>query len=159
VLREHPAGDNQRIQLRLGDSVPEFSFTDLDGKAQRFTEFRGRYVLLDFWGTWCGPCRAELPNLEKAYEQFRARSFIILGMNDEKEPDKARKVLSNAGVTYPQSTGEAGNDLVYKRFRIDRFPTKVLLDPAGKVIALDSDGSFDRQHLLSTLDKLLPPSK
>jgi thiol-disulfide isomerase/thioredoxin len=159
VVREHPAGDNKRIRLHLGDSIPEFSFTDLAGKPHRFTEFRGRYVLLDFWGTWCGPCRAELPNLEKAYRQFRARNFIILGMNDEEESDQVRKVLSDASVTYPQSTGEAGKDLVHKRFRIDRFPTKALLDPQGKIIALDSDGSFDRQHLQSTLDKLLPPAK
>ncbi|HEY3939854.1 MAG TPA: TlpA disulfide reductase family protein [Bryobacteraceae bacterium] len=159
VVREHPAGDNKRIQLHLGDSIPEFSFTDLAGKSHRFSEFHGRYVLLDFWGTWCGPCRAELPNLEKAYRQFRARNFIILGMNDEEESAKVRKVLSDAGVTYPQSTGEAGKDLVHKRFRIDRFPTKALVDPQGKIIALDSDGSFDRQHLLSTLDKLLPPGK
>ncbi len=159
LLREHPASDNKRIPLRLGDSVPEFSFTDLNGKSHRFSEFRGKYVLLDFWGTWCGPCRQELPNLERAYQQFRARDFIILGMSDDQETEKVRKVLSDAGVTYPQSSGEAGHDLVYKRFRINRFPTKVLLNPEGKIIALDSDGSFDHEHIMSTLDKQLAPKK
>ena len=159
VIREHPPGDNKRITLRVGDAVPDFSFTDLDGHPHSFSEFHGRYVLLDFWGTWCGPCRRELPDLEKTYQQFRSRSFVMLGMDDDKETEKARKVLSEAGVTYPQSTGETGNDLVYKRFRIDRFPTKVLFNPEGKVIALDSDGAFDREHIESTLDKLLPPAK
>lgn len=87
------------------------------------------------------------------------RGLVILGMGDDKETDKTRKLLSDAGVTYPQSSGETGNALVYKRFRIDRFPTKALLDPQGKVVALDFDGSFDREHITSTLDKLLPPAQ
>lgn len=159
TVREQPAGNNKRIRLRVGGLVSNFSFTDLDGKAHDFSEFRGKYVLLDFWGTWCGPCRRELPDLEKAYRQFRPRGLVVLGMGDDKETDQARKVLSEALVTYPQSSGETGNALVHKRFRIDRFPTKALLDPEGKVIALDADGAFDRDHITSTLDKLLPPSR
>jgi hypothetical protein len=80
-------------------------------------------------------------------------------MSDEQETDKVRKVLAEAGVTYPQSCGEAGHDLVYKRFRINRFPTKVLLNPEGKIIALDADGSFDQDHIRSTLDKQLAPKQ
>jgi len=68
-------------------------------------------------------------------------------------------VLADAGVTYLQSSGETGNSLVYKRFRINRFPTKALMDPERKVIALDLDGTLDREHLNSTLDKLLPRVK
>ena len=155
-LREHPAGDNKRIILQVGDVVPDFSFSDLDGKPHRLSEFQGKYILLDFWGTWCGPCRRELPDLEKAYQQFRSRGLVILGMDDEKDTEKAKKALADAGVTYPQSGGEVGNALVYRKFRISRFPTKALLSPERRILALDSDGSFDREHLLSTLDKLLP---
>ena len=159
VVREHPAGDNRRILLHVGDQVPDFPYTDLDGKPHRLSEFHGKYVLLDFWGTWCGPCRRELPDLEKAWQQFRPRGLVVLGMDDDVDTAAARKVLNEAGVTYPQSSGETGNALVHKQFRIDRFPTKALLDPEGKVVALDSDGSFDRDHIGSTLDKLLPPAK
>ena len=115
VLREHPAGENNRISLLVGDTILDFQFTDLDGKPHRFSEFHGKYVLLDFWGTWCGPCRAESPDLEKIYQQFRPRGLTILGMGDDKETEKVRKVLSEAGVTFPQSSGETGNALVHKR--------------------------------------------
>jgi peroxiredoxin len=159
VVREHPTGDNRRIPLHVGEPLPDFPYTDLDGKPHRLSEFHGKYVLLDFWGTWCGPCRRELPDLEKAWQQFRPRGLVVLGMDDDVDTAAARKVLSEAGVTYPQSSGETGNALVHKQFRIDRFPTKALLDPEGKVIALDSDGSFDRDHIASTLDRLLPQAK
>ena len=136
--------------------MSDFAFTDLDGKSRRLSEFRGNYVLLDFWGTWCAPCMRELPDLENASKQFRSRSLVILGIGDDREVDKQRKALAEAGVTYPQAVGDSGYDLVNKRFRINSFPTKVLLDPAGRVVALDNDGSFGREHLAATLDRLLP---
>jgi peroxiredoxin len=160
VVREHPAEDYLRIPLRVGYVVPDFAFTDLDGKAHKFSEFRGKYMLMDFWGTWCPACRKELPDLEKAFRQFRARNFAILGIGDDKDLQKARKVLGEAGVTYPQSSGETGYDLVHKRFGVTAFPSKALVNPEGKIIALDdSQGSFRAGNITATLDKLLPPAK
>ncbi len=160
VVREHPAEDYLRIPLRVGNAVPDFAFADLDGKAHKFSEFRGKYVLLDFWGTWCPNCGKELPDLEKAYQQFRARNFVILGMGDDKDPQKARKVLAAAGVTYPQSSGETGYDLVHNRFGVSAFPSKALVNPEGKIIALDDDANaFRSGNITATLDKLLPSAK
>ncbi len=158
VIRDHPAGGNPRIPLRLGEQIPDFQFTDLDGKTHQFREFKGRYVLLDFWGTWCGPCRAELPNLEKAYQQFRGRKFVVLGMDDDRDVAKARALLQEKGVTFPQSTGDMGNDLVYKRFRVNRFPTAVLIDPSGKIVSLDFEDQFRGENTARTLDRFLPPA-
>jgi peroxiredoxin len=156
VVRTHPSGDNKRIALGVGEAVPDFAFEDLDGKEHRYSEFKGKYVLLSFWGTWCGPCLKQLPDLEKAYQQFRPRGLVILGMGDDREVEKARRALSAAGVTFPQSVGDTGNELVYKRFRINRFPTKLLVGPDAKVLAVDSDGSMLPEQLPATLNKLLP---
>jgi thiol-disulfide isomerase/thioredoxin len=159
VIRDHPAGQNPRIPLHVGEQVPDFPFTDPEGKVHQFAEFKGKYVLLDFWGTWCGPCRAELPNLEKAFQQFRGRQFTLLGMNDDRDVAKMHALLQEKGVTFPQSTGDMGNELVYKRFRINRFPTAVLIDPTGKIISLDLQGEFRGENLAKMLDRILPPAQ
>ena len=155
LLLEHPAGDNLRIQLQAGEAIPDFEFTDLDGKTRRFSEFRGHYVLLDFWGTWCGPCRRELPTIEKISRQFRARNLLALGMNDDRDVAKVRLLLQGNGITFPQSTGDMGHELVYKRFRIDAFPTEVLTDPSGKIVDTPND-ALRGERLGPTLDKLQP---
>jgi thiol-disulfide isomerase/thioredoxin len=107
TVRVHPASANTRIMLQPGVTVTDFAFTDLDVKPHRLSEFRGKYVLLDFWATWCGPCMRELPNLEKASQQFRSRSLVILGIGDDREAEKQRKALSAAGVTFPQAAGDS----------------------------------------------------
>src|SRR5215475_13395190 len=73
VMRSHPAGDYKRVELKMGSALPDFQFTDFNGKKRRLSEFRGKYVLIDFWGTWCGPCRRELPYLKAAYRNFQPR--------------------------------------------------------------------------------------
>lgn len=158
VVREHPPGDNTRIPLRVGDTLPDFSYTDIDNKSHHLSEFRGSYVLLDFWGTWCAPCRAELPNLEKAWQRFRTRGLVILGIDDDEEVEQARKLLEEKHVTFFQALAPSGRELVKKRFRVSMFPTLALLDPEGKLILLD-ENLLRGDGLAATLEGLLPPAK
>src|SRR5258706_1709362 len=72
VLRENEAKDYKRHELYLNKDFPDFSFTDLDGKQRSFSEFKGKFVLLDIWGFWCGPCRRELPYIREAYRRFQS---------------------------------------------------------------------------------------
>ncbi|HEY0098945.1 MAG TPA: redoxin domain-containing protein, partial [Pyrinomonadaceae bacterium] len=83
LLRTHAPSDYKRVELRIGGEVPDFAFTDFAGKKRRLSEFRGKYVLIDFWGLWCPACRTELPYLKLAYSRFQARGFEILGMNTD----------------------------------------------------------------------------
>lgn len=137
VLRVHPLEAYKYIDVQAGDAMPEFAFTDFEGRARRLSDFRGRYLLLDFWGTWCGPCLAEFPTLRTARERFAERGFEILGIDYEKGGtlEHARTVVKERGVTWPNATPETVKELVEDVLRITAFPSKILVGPDGRVIA------------------------
>lgn len=153
VVIEHPAGANTRLSLRVGDALSDFAFTGTDGKSHHFSELHGKYVLLDFWETSCIPCRQEMPFIEKAWQRFHSRDFVALGINDDGDAKKARQFLTQQGIGFPQAIGPAAMQLVEKRFRIEAFPTEVLVNRAGKIVAMDN--SLRGENLQGTLDKLL----
>jgi thiol-disulfide isomerase/thioredoxin len=147
--------------LTTGSVVPDFDFTDFDGKSRRFSEFRGRVVLLDFWASWCSPCLADIPQLKNAYQKYHASGFEIIGMDSEtlgqKDIDasfakdaqmRAREIVSTRGISWTQSTADSSFPIAAGSFGIENLPAKILIDRSGKVIA--------RIKSLSELDELLP---
>jgi thiol-disulfide isomerase/thioredoxin len=161
VLRAHPASDYKRTELRLGGEVPDFGFTDFKGKKRKLSEFRGKYVLIDFWGTWCGPCRREMPYLKSAYRNCQPRGLEILGMNTdgvEILPD-VKRWLDGNGLSWTQATRESIREVI-RSFRIHAYPTTMLIGPDGKILSLNQtrsgQPSLRGQELLKSLDKLLP---
>ncbi len=161
VLREHQAKDYKRMELAVGRDLPDFSFVDLDGKKRKFSEFRGKYVLLDFWGFWCPPCLKELPYLREAYKRFQSRNFEIVGMNtDEYTPDSIKKNLEKNGMTWTQAQRDSFSDLRDYQFRIESFPTTLLIAPDGKILSLSrqekGEPDLRGKDLLETLDEILP---
>ncbi len=83
ALASRTAADYERIELRLGSTMPDFAFTAMDGSKRHLSDFRGKHLLIDFWGTWCGPCVGEIPFLKKAYDTYKDKGFEILGMDNE----------------------------------------------------------------------------
>jgi thiol-disulfide isomerase/thioredoxin len=151
------AEDHGPIDVRRGTSVPDFGFTDFDGAPRRLSDFRGKYLLLDFWGSWCGPCRAEVPYAKAAYERFRGRSFEILGLNYERSAgvDQVRALLRAQGVTWTFATADSVRSLIKQRFRVEGFPTLILLDWNGTIVETDGD-LLRGDELARTLDRVLP---
>ena len=131
-----------------GSPAPDFVRTDMDGKTVRLSDFRGKYVLLDFWGTWCGPCRASHPHLVSLYEKYSDRvQFINIaseGNSKEQTVEKWKKAVREDGLVWTQILNDAkpDNDLV-KLFNISAFPSKVLIDKDGKIMVIEV-GSSER---------------
>ncbi len=162
VMRSHEASDYKRAELYVGKEFPEFTFTDFDGKKRKFSEFRGKYVLLDVWGFWCPPCRAELPYLREAHKRFKTRNLELVGLNtDETFTISSMKENLNKNEmnwTHAQFSSVLG--FLKTQLRISSFPTTFLISPEGKILSMsrtDRDELDLRgRDLLESLDETLP---
>jgi peroxiredoxin len=127
----------------IGSVAPVFTQNDTSGKAIKLTDFRGKYVLLDFWASWCGPCRAENPNYVKAYAEYKDKGFTILGVSLDQPGghDAWLAAIKKDGLTWTQvSDLKYWNNEVAKLYDIRAVPQNFLIDPTGKIIAKDLRG-------------------
>jgi peroxiredoxin len=123
-----------RVSLETGSVVPEFSFTDIDGKLRRLSDYRGKVVLLDFWGVWCAPCVAEAPKLAAIYHKLHEKGFEVIGIHMGNEMAALRKFIAEKGMPWAQSIEEERGAL-HKLFRVDRWPTYYLIGKDGTIRA------------------------
>ena len=122
----------------VGKEAPDFSMPDVNGKEVKLSSFRGKYVLVDFWASWCGPCRSENPNLVNAYNQFKDKNFTVLGVSLDRpgQKDKWLKAINDDKLAWTNiSDLQFWNSPVVSLYGFDGIPFNVLVDPQGKVIA------------------------
>ncbi len=116
-----------------GNMFQDFEAT-YEGKTTKLSDYvgKGQYVLVDFWASWCGPCRSEIPNLKKIYEQYKSDKFTVLGVATWDEPAKSLKAIEEDGVTYPQmlNAQKAGSDA----YAISSIPEIILFGPDGTIL-------------------------
>jgi peroxiredoxin len=135
------AGGEEPSSVKVGQVAPDFTLPDPSGKMISLSSFRGKYLLVDFWASWCGPCRQENPNVVKAYQQYKGKNFTILGVSLDKTKDQWQKAIQADGLAWNHvSDLKFWDSAVVPLYGINAIPTNFLLDPQGKVIATNLRG-------------------
>ena len=121
---------------KVGGMAPEITMVDTSGKPFSLSMLRGKYVLVDFWASWCGPCRGENPNVVKAYNEFKNKNFTVLGVSLDKEKAQWTKAIVEDNLTwYHISDLKYWSSAAVPLYGIEGIPYNVLVDPQGKIIA------------------------
>jgi peroxiredoxin len=161
-LRQSARGKNiatiiQNIKnTAIGKIAPDFEQNNTENKPVKLSDYRGKYILLDFWASWCHPCRDENPYLVKAYEQFKDKKFSIISISLDNDRDKWMSAIQEDKLTWTQlSDLGGGSNTVAVLYGVSFIPRNFLIDPDGKIIAKDLRGA----GLSKTLEKLCNSDK
>jgi peroxiredoxin len=114
-----------------GQSAPDFALKSSSGENLRLSEFRGDVVMVNFWATWCGPCRQEMPLLDELYTRYQRVGFSLLGVNIDDNSSKAMNMVSELGVSFPVLFD--AHKEVSKLYEVEAMPVTILIDREGTV--------------------------
>lgn len=122
--------------VQIGQTAPAFSMKTIDGKTANLADFKGKYVLLDFWASWCMPCRQENPNVVKAYNKYKDRNFSIFSVSLDKDAAAWKQAVAADKLTWTH--GSELSDFegpTVRLYQVEAIPSSFLIDPAGKIVA------------------------
>ncbi|MGH9490654.1 MAG: TlpA family protein disulfide reductase [Terriglobales bacterium] len=139
---------------RRGETAPDFTYRDWAGQRHQLSEFAGHYVLLDFWASWCVPCRAEMKTLREAYARDHAQGLDVLGLDADQDPARGEKFLRAAGLPWPQAASASTYGVTHRVWSIRWLPTLILLDPHRQIVWVSGNGGrgLSGKRLLAALN-------
>ena len=129
--------------------APEFEEKTAEQIAIKLSSFKGQYVLVDFWASWCGPCRQENPNVVEAYEAFKDKNFTVLGVSIDDREDLWTKAVNADGLVWTQLLDRTKS--IAQLYGINAIPKNFLVNPEGKIVAKNLRGSA----LMKTLNEII----
>jgi len=125
------AGSSLASSGLAGQEAPDFVLKSASGTNMRLSEYRGKVVMINFWATWCGPCRQEMPLLDDLYTRYERVGFSLLGVNIDDDSSRAMQMAEELGVSFPVLFDERKE--VSKLYQVEAMPVTVLVDREGKV--------------------------
>lgn len=138
-------------RLAVGSVAPDFAQSTPDGEEMKLSDLKGSYVLVDFWASWCGPCRRENPNVVRLYNKYKDSGFKIIGVSLDRDRTRWLDAIEKDGLTWHHVSDLKGwKNAVAQDYNISSIPRTLLLDPTGKIIAKDLRGP----SLVSKLEQL-----
>ncbi|HEY4290758.1 MAG TPA: TlpA disulfide reductase family protein [Puia sp.] len=154
-LRESPLGRSvsgiiQQEEKKLGEGkmAPDFTALTPDGKSFHLSDLRGKYVLLDFWASWCGPCRLENPNVVANYQRYKEKNFTVVSFSLDENKQAWRSAISADHLDWYHASDLLGwHSGIVQLYMVPSVPKSFLIDPEGKIIAVDLRGSELTQQL------------
>lgn len=143
----------QRLSAQdSGDRIYDFTALDTAGQKHDRAAYRGKIVLLDFWATWCPPCRGEVPYVVKAYKEFHSKGFEVLGVSLDRSEAAIKPFTSKAGMAWPEVFDPSQKSSLAQKFQVKGIPTNYLIDgTTGKIIAKDLRGDALRAKVRAAI--------
>jgi len=141
------------VGLRPGNLAPDFEFSDFSGRRLRLSDFRGRPVAINFWASWCGPCKAEMPALEAAVSRYQARGLAVIGLNNGESFTNAKRFLDQVNVELTAIGFDPRADIA-RRYAVGGMPTTYFIDSNG-VITRVVTGALNERLLQSAVDEAI----
>jgi peroxiredoxin len=138
--------------LAVGHKAPDFTISSIDGKQVNLSDYKGKYVMIDFWASWCVPCRQENPNVLKQYQKFHAKGFNVLGVSLDKDKAAWQKAVNDDHLEWTQTSDlKSFEGTAEKLYHIEAIPSNFIIDPQGNIIAKNIRGAELEDFLTKTI--------
>lgn len=155
-VRAAPGGMREgAAAAQTGFVAPDFELVSTSGESYRLSELRGQAVLVNLWATWCPPCRAEMPAIEKMYEEYQGRGLVVLAVNMSRqdEPGKVAPFLEEHGLSFPALLDEEGR--VASAYQMRSLPSSYFIDRAGIIREVVIGGPMSEALLRTRIEQIL----
>ncbi|WP_338657367.1 thiol-disulfide oxidoreductase ResA (plasmid) [Sporosarcina psychrophila] len=139
--------------LKVGDVAPDFALVDLDGESHRLSNYKGQGVFLNFWGTWCAPCKKEMPAMGRQYQVYKDQGVQVLAVNIAESDLKVRTFAKQYGMTFPTLIDK--NKSVMLAYNVKPLPTTLLINPDGKIVKIIT-GEMSENDIQGYMEQIKP---